>query len=323
MIDLSIVIASYENAALLDACLGAVERARAAHPALRLELIVVDNGSTDASIARAQASPLAVRVIPLVRNRGFAKAVNLGLRLRRGRHVLLLNSDAQIEADLLAGGVALLDQMPDVGILGAELRHPDGRRQRSIHGFPDWTDEILPERFRRRVRRGEGSGDPSLLDVEAVRGAVFFIRGTTLEAVGELDEGYFFFLEETDYCWRVRAAGQRVVHAANLRATHRLGASSKARAPLATRIEFQRSLDRFLRIRRGAGAARRARGLRLLRGLVGFPPLALAAAVVPAFRPRFRERGGLLLWHLRGRPAEPALAPALAAAVRTQEGSSD
>ncbi len=341
MIDLSIVIASYERADLLDACLGAVERARDAERELRIEVIVVDNGSVDDSVARAKASPLGVRVIALDRNLGFAGAVNLGLRLRRGRHVLLLNSDALIEVDLLGRGVSLLDRMQDVGVLGAALLHPDGRPQRSVHGFPDWTSEVLPERLIRSLRHwpprgsrgfrnGEASAldaeipfDPAILDVDALRGAVFFIRGATLDEVGELDEGYFFFLEETDYCWRVHAAGQRVVHSTALRATHLLGASSKARAPLATRIEYQRSLDRFIRIRRGPGAARLARALRLLRGLVGFLPLALVAPFVPGLRPRFRERGGLLLWHLRGRPAEPVLAHALAAAARAKEGISD
>lgn len=341
MVDLSIVIASYERADLLDACLGAVERARDAERELCIEVIVVDNGSADESVARAKASPLAVRVIALDRNLGFAAAVNLGLRIRRGRHVLLLNSDALIEVDLLGRAVSLLDRMQDIGVLGAALLHPDGRPQRSVHAFPDWTSEVLPERLVRSLHRRQPRGsrgsrdgetsaldaafpfDPAILDVDALRGAVFFIRGATLDEVGELDEGYFFFLEETDYCWRVHAAGQRVVHSAALRATHLLGASSKARAPLATRIEYQRSLDRFIRIRRGPGAARLARALRLLRGFVGCLPLALVALFVPGLRPRFRERGGLLLWHLRGRPAEPVLAHALAAAARAKEGISD
>ena len=90
--------------------------------------------------------------------------------------------------------------------------------------------------------------------VEAVRGAVFFIRGDLLEKVGPLDEGYFFFLEETDYCWRVRAAGYRVLYCDTLRALHLLGASSKRRAPLATRIELvvRRLIDVALPLKRTA-----------------------------------------------------------------------
>lgn len=326
MIDLSVVIPSYENAALLEGCLAALARAGAAHPALRFEVLVVDNGSRDGSAERAAASALGVRVIALARNRGFAGAVNVGLRARRGRHVLLLNSDAEIEPDLLVGGVALLDAGMGIGVVGAALLHPDGRTQRSVHALPDWTSELLPDRLVRWVRRpwgdrlaeaSRGGAPGGVVDVEAVRGAVFFVAGELVESLGGLDEGYFFFLEETDYCARVREAGRRVVYAPGLRAVHRLGASSKARAPLATRIEFERSLDRFLVRRRGSGVARAVRGLRLLRTAGGLVLLALAAPLSGRRRRRLRERAGLLLWHLRGRPAEPVLADVLASAEGT------
>lgn len=161
-------------------------------------------------------------------------------------------------------------------------------------------------------------------DVEAVRGAVFFVAGDLIETLGGLDEGYFFFLEETDYCGRVRAAGRRVVYAPGLRAVHRLGASSKARAPLATRIEYERSLDRFLRRSRGHGVARVVRVLRCLRLVGGAGLLSLAAPFSAGSRRRLRERGGLLLWHLRGRPAEPGLAEALASGIEaSREETSD
>jgi GT2 family glycosyltransferase len=327
LIDLCVLIASYENAELLGACLEALRRARDAHPEIELEIIVVDNGSRDASVAQARASGLPVRVIALVRNRGFAAAVNLGLRIRRGRHVLLLNSDASVEPDVLARAVAVLDRDEEIGVLGVALLHPGGRAQRSVHAFPSLSTELLPDAWVRAWRRardlGRGRQPQStsdrlasirsgLRDVEAVRGAVFFIRGRLLEALGELDEGYFFFLEETDFCWRVRASGHRVLYDPTLRATHRLGASSKARAPLATRIEYERSLDRFLRVRRGPRVARLVRMLRCVRWIAGLLPAALLAPLSERSRRRLRERGALILWHLRGRRADPVLAAVLA-----------
>ena len=327
MIDLCILIASYENAELLGVCLESIRRARDPHPEIELEIIVVDNGSRDAWVARAHASGLPVRVVALVRNRGFAAAVNLGLRIRRGRHVLLLNSDALVEPDVLARAVALLDRDPQIGVLGVALVHPGGRAQRSVHAFPSVSTEILPDAWVRAWRRARASGRgrgpkstsgglasiPSeIREVEAVRGAVFFVRGSLVDALGELDEGYFFFLEETDFCWRVRASGHRVVYDSTLRATHQLGASSKARAPLATRIEYERSLDRFLRIRRGPRVARRIRMIRCARWLVGLVPSALSSPVSQRSRRRLRERGALILWHLRGRRADPVLAAVLA-----------
>lgn len=326
MIDLTILIPSYETRDLLSNCLDSIAKACLDHPELRVETIVVDNGSRDGSIEVALASPVAPRIVALVRNRGFAAAVNYGLRLRLGRHVLLLNSDAEIEPDVLVRGVELLDGSVDVGVLGIALVHPDGRTQRSVHAFPGLETELLPElilRMRRprgfsvRTRRAPAApaapaaDDASLREVEAVRGAVFFMRGELLEELGPFDEGYFFFLEETDYCWRVREAGYRVVYCDALRAMHRLGASSKLRAPLATRIEFHRSLYRFLERRRGSRVAAIAYAARVVRNSITGIGLLLLAIGSDRARTRLVERWGLLLWHLRGRPFEPNLGRAL------------
>jgi GT2 family glycosyltransferase len=137
------------------------------------------------------------------------------------------------------------------------------------------------------------------------------MRGELLEKLGLLDEGYFFFLEETDYCWRVREAGYRVLYCDSLRAMHRLGASSKRRVPLATRIEFHRSLYRFLDQRRGRGIASIAYVARLVRNSVTCLGLLLPAIGSGPARLRLTERWGLLLWHLRGRPLQPDLGRAL------------
>jgi GT2 family glycosyltransferase len=320
MIDLTILIVSYETCEVLSNCLDAIAEAYRNHPELRVETIVVDNGSRDRSVEVALASAVEPRIVALVRNRGFAAAVNYGLRLRRGRHVLLLNSDTEIESNVLVRGVDLLDASAVVGVLGIGLVYPDGRAQRSVHAFPGLQTELIPEPILRMTRprgfstRGPSSsvaGGVSLREVEAVRGAVFFMRGELLEKLGHLDEGYFFFLEETDYCWRVREAGYRVLYCDSLRAMHRLGASSKRRVPLATRIEFHRSLYRFLDRRRGRRVASIAYAARLVRNsIVGVGLLLLAIGSDPA-RSRLVERWGLLLWHLRGRPLQPDLGRAL------------
>lgn len=327
MIDLTILIPSYETRDLLSKCLDSIATACLEHPELRVETIVVDNGSRDGSVEVALASPVAPRLVALVRNRGFAVAVNYGLRLRRGRHVLLLNSDTEIEPDVLVRGVELLDESVDVGVLGVALVHPDGRTQRSVHAFPGLETELLPELVLRMTRpRGfsirtppaPGIDDASLREVEAVRGAVFFMRGELLEELGLFDEGYFFFLEETDYCWRVREAGYRVVYCDALRAMHRLGASSKRRAPLATRVEFHRSLYRFLERRRGSRVAAIAYAARVVRNSATGIGLLLLSIGSDRARKRLAERWGLLLWHLRGRPFEPNLGRALRIAMESE-----
>jgi GT2 family glycosyltransferase len=315
MIDLTIVIPSFEAADCLAKCLTSIERAAKAEPDLGLEVIVVDNGSRDGSLDVAERAALRPRLVAWADNRGFASAVNAGLRRRRGRHALLLNSDVEIEPDLLREAVRLLDRSPEIGVLGPALFHPDGRPQRSVHAEPGLATEFLPDWILRRSPRG-ASVDPSRHDVEvmpwreveAVRGAVFFIQGHVLEEVGLLDEGFFFFLEETEYCGRVRRAGFQVVYAPTLRATHGLGASSKKRAPLATRIEFHRSLYRFLHRSRGSTILVLARTARMLRNAALVAGLTLAAPFSQGLRARWFERAGLVLWHLRGCPSDPGLA---------------
>jgi len=321
LIDLSVVIPSFETRALLLACLESVEAAQAACPDLNLEIIVIDNGSRDGSADAIRLGHPTARLIALVRNRGFGAAVNIGLGIKRGRHVLLLNSDVEVESDLLIEGVRILDEDPKAGVVGPHLIHPDGRPQRSVHALPGLQTEFLPEFVLRWLRpdgfsehrSGESAGRGSAVRrVEAVRGAAFFVRGVLVEALGPFDENFFFFLEETEYCARVRAAGFDVVFAESLAAVHHLGASSKNRAPLTTRIEFHRSLYHFLAEYRGRAVAVVSRTLRTLRGGL----LILAMTVVFPFsaktRSRISERWGLLLWHLRGCPGEPGLADVFA-----------
>jgi GT2 family glycosyltransferase len=324
-VDLTVIVTSFETRALTLACLEAVERARLAAPGLGVETWVIDNGSRDGSAAAIARAHPDVRLVALVRNRGFAAAVNIGMCQARGRHLLLLNSDVVIEPDLLSAGVALLDEQPGIGVLGVSLRHPDGRPQRSVHALPDWISELLPGSLLRLIRPGSSlpselrpdrvgrrRGRRRVVEAEAVRGAVFFVRGAMLERVGLLDESYFFFLEETDYCRRVREAGARVGHALEIFATHQLGASSKRRAPLVTRIEYHRSLYRYLGEHQGPGVLLLARILRALRTSLALIGLTVLAPFSVRVRARWVERAGLLVWHLRGCPSEPRFVDAIA-----------
>lgn len=334
--DLSIVVPSFETPDALGRCLDALALARATRPALAFEVIVVDNGSRDDSARRALASPVAPRVVAFARNRGFAAAADYGLRLARGRHALLLNSDARVSGELLARAVRHLDADPRIAVLGPALRHADGRPQRSVHRWPSLATELLGERgvdfLAERAGRPSGAAasaavraatpDPDrLVDVPAVRGAVFFIGASAREKLGGLDERYFFFLEETDYCLRARAAGQRVVFAPGLVAEHLLGASSKARAPGAVRIEYHRSLERFLRRHRAPGVAPAAMAWRALRQTLALPLLAIGRVPGWVSAERFAERRALVLWHLRARPATPSLDAALRATGGSRGGA--
>jgi hypothetical protein len=323
LIDLTILIISYETRELLLSCLDSVEAARRAHSRLAVEIIVVDNASTDGSAVAIREHSREARVFALVRNRGFAAAVNLGLRASRGRSILLLNSDVEVDEDLLVGGVRILDENSEVGVVGAVLVHSNGRVQRSVHALPGLQTELLPEFVLRSIRpagfvpRGAASSRANRVghrEVEAVRGAVFFFRASLLEKIGALNEGFFFFLEDTEYCARVRRAGYRILQADALKAVHHQGASSKRVAPLATRIEYHRSLYRFLVIEHGSAVAQLTRWLRTLRGGLLILGMIFVFPISSSVRLRLPERWGLFLWHLQGCPDEPRLADALQAA---------
>ena len=315
MKDLTILIPSFDTRALLASCLSSVEAAISETPELDVEVLVVDNGSRDGSVAAIRDRFPAVRWVALSRNLGFARAINRGLALCRGRIVLLLNSDVEIEYSLLRGGMALLDERSEIGVLGPCLRHPNGRPQSSVHPLPSLATELLPD-FLLRLVRPQGfasAAGKDVCEVEAVRGAAFFLRASLIEKLGHLDERYFFFLEETDYCRRVREAGHTVVFAPMLSATHRQGGSSKRRLPLATRIEFHRSLYRYLAARHGTATARLARGSRIFRGSVLLVALGLSSPFLPSSRRKLPERFGLWWWHLRGCPDRPTLQEAFEA----------
>ena len=322
MTDLSIVLLTWNGRELALACLASLERAlRGPDAALAVETLVVDNGSRDGTVAAVRERFPWAEVIALPRNLGFAAGNNAGLARAGGRHVVLLNNDTEVLPGCFEACVAFLDAHPDVGVVGPQLLHPDGRLQNSIHNVPTLLGELVPRgvletlwprRFPSKRFRRDGP-----IDVEAVLGACMVARREALAAVGPLPEDYFFFLEETDWLFAMRAAGWRVVHLPQARLVHIHGATTKKRVPLATRIEYHRSLYHFFRKRRGPGSAAAVVALRLAKLVLALAALAPLALVLPRERARWRERAAILAWHLRGCPRSWGLSGARAAAEGT------
>ena len=295
----TVVIVSWNTREHLVACLRSVA---VAGQALPIETIVVDNGSADGSAEAAAAT--GVQVIRNAENRGFAAAVNQGLSVARGRHALLLNPDARLPERAIADLAAYLDATPDVGIVGAALRDPDGRRQQSVAEIPSLATELLNRALLRRFHPDREAGEAPR-DVPSVIGACLMARRTAIDAVGPLDEGYFVFLEETDWCVRMREKGFRVVHHPGVVVAHAQGAA-KAHAPAAGWIEYTRSLYRFFRLRRSRGAYLALRVLRPLKTALNLAGNVLTLAVTLGLHARSRRKvrinTALLWWHLRGCP---------------------
>lgn len=315
MIDLSIVVLSFDTRALLLECLASVvEDIHRPNARLACEVIVVDNGSSDGSADAVRDAFPSVEVIALDTNRGFAAGNNVALTRAKGKYVALLNSDVVLEPGALERVFDVLEARPDAGAAGIQLLHPDGRLQNSIHGYPSVVRELVPRwllevawpsRFPSKRRP---SREP--IAVESVLGAVLVVRREVLQKVGLLPEAYFFFLEETDWCWRMRRAGFEVLHVPAARAVHRAGSSSKRKDPAATRIEYHRSLYHFLRANRGATSAVAVMTIRIVKSLLVLLPLLPLAAFSQQKRERLRSVLRLLRWHASGCPPDWGLSGA-------------
>ena len=306
---LSVIVLNYETRGLLLDCLAAIEKAVTA-PGLAgaCQVIVVDNGSTDGSAAAVVEAFPDFELIALDRNRGFAGGNNVGFERARGRFVALVNTDVVVEPDTFERVLESLEKREDAGAAGVQLLHPDGRLQNSIHSFPSLWQEFVPTWFlelampRRFPSKRRPLEHPTV--VQSVLGAVFVVRREVLEDVGPFCEDYFFFLEETDWCWRMAERGWKVIHVPDIRVVHASGASSKKKDPVATRIEYNRSLDHFLRTHRGTASAGSVRAVRALKHLLSVLPLAVVAPFSTRHRRRLASVVRLLHWDVAGRPPE-------------------
>jgi GT2 family glycosyltransferase len=205
-LDLSVIMVTWNS---LDVATAALESLRAQTRDITYEVIVVDNGSTrdDAPRELPHRFPW-IRFLGNAENQGFSRANNQGMRITRGRYVLLLNADTLQTENALGASVQYLDEHPDVGALGILHRNADAQRtfQASFFRFPTlWTD--LRRFFQRVPAPPPDPPIPGEQDVDWVCGSFLMIRRACLEQVGLLDERYFVYDEDIDWCLRAHQAG--------------------------------------------------------------------------------------------------------------------
>jgi N-acetylglucosaminyl-diphospho-decaprenol L-rhamnosyltransferase len=245
------------------------------------ERIVVDHGSTDGTLELVRERFPDVRLIEQ-ENKGLGAGSNAGMRVASGDYFLLLNSDAWALGEALERLVEFADTHPEAAVVGPRLSNPDGSLQRSVRGFPTlWrlaTEYFFLRKLAPRSRAlnafyGAGFAHDSVLEAEFLMGACLLVRREAADTVGLFDEDFFMFSEETDWCYRFRQAGWKVLFYPGAEFAHMGGATTRQNWGPMFREQVRGHL-RFLAKHRGAREGERARKLLLvslrLRGLA-FP----------------------------------------------------
>jgi GT2 family glycosyltransferase len=249
MLDLSIIIVNWNTRDLLVRCLQSIY---GTIDSLAFEVIVVDNASTDGSVAAARELFPKVQIIENHQNVGFAGANNRAAAISQGRYMLLLNSDALLLPDTAHKMFDLAEANPQAGIIGAQLRNLDGSFQASHTAFPNlWLEFLILSGLGRllfgRWYPSHGPEDdkgPQIVDY--VEGACLLVRRSAFEQVGGLDVGYFMYAEEVDWCYAMRAKGWQVWYQPTARVVH-LGSGSSRRRSTQRETDLYRSRITFFR----------------------------------------------------------------------------
>lgn len=219
--DLSIIIVNWNTRDMLCDCLTTV---LAGLGGLSAEIWVVDNGSDDGSQAMLSGAFPQVRLIANRENRGFAAANNQALARAKGRHILLLNTDTLVQGTVLPDAVAWLDAHPAAGILGPRILNRDGSVQGSASAFPSLY-RLARQTLGLHKAEPPNRGYTGAHEAEVISGCAMFVRAAAMAQVGLLDEAFFFYGEETDWCRRFARAGWGVVFAPVGEITHFGGGS--------------------------------------------------------------------------------------------------
>jgi len=243
MKSLTVSIVNYKTPALVVECIDSLKLFTPQGAELRI--VVVDNDSGDGSLAQIGAAHPDVKLIDAGGNLGFAGGNNLVLKECDSDYVLLLNSDALVEEGTLDGLLQALEAHPQVGAVGARVVNAsDGADQDYPCRFPS-----LPEMFRRALGGAQypAAGQNAPLSLERLHGACMMLRGELLRSVGLLDEGYFLYDEDVDWCVRARRQGWDLWLLPAVRVLHH-GGKSSGRSPSGQRAHAELS-ETALRMR--------------------------------------------------------------------------
>lgn len=255
--DLSIIIVSWNVADLLKKCLDSIYKYT---QEISFEIFVIDNASSDNSVAMIQENFPKIKFIINQENKGFAAANNQGAIQAQGRYILLLNPDTELKEDSLSKVARFMDKQPKCGIAGCHLENPDGAHQDSVRRFPSFWDQFLillkihyifPRLAIFRYYLYANFDYSREQKVEQVMGAFFMIRREMIEQIGLLDEKFFIWFEEVDFCLRAQKAGWLVYYTPATSIIHHFGQSFKQVMTVEKQKIWNKSLRNYFFKHRG------------------------------------------------------------------------
>ena len=249
--DVSVVVVSFNVCGLLDQCLSSV---LVTNESLDIEIIVVDNASEDGTVSMVRNKYPEVKLIRNEDNRGFAEANNQGLAIAKGEYVFVLNPDTIVLPGAITRLVQFMKETDDAGVVGPKLLNSDGSIQSSCQSFPNllnyavfsfWSYRLLPTtkhpyRFALGLWNHSGTAE-----VDWVLGAAMMLRREVIQEVGGLDDDYFLYSEEKDWCFRIWQSGHKVYFLPEARVIHYGGQSATQTRRRSVR-ELYRSLMLFV-----------------------------------------------------------------------------
>jgi GT2 family glycosyltransferase len=249
-VDVSVIIVNWNTQELLEKCLRSIY---AQNMDISYEVIVVDNASSDGSAAMVKERFADVVLIANQRNCGFAAANNQGLAVAKGVYVLLLNSDTVILNNAIGKAVALMP--PDAAVLGARVLNGDGTLQPTCFMYPSAMNMVLSSTYLYKLfpksrffgrERMSWWGRDDARQVDVVTGCFMLVRREAIDEVGLLDERFFVYGEETDWCYRFSKAGWKVIFTPDIEIIHYGGASTRQMAT-AMSLQLRGSLLLFIK----------------------------------------------------------------------------
>jgi GT2 family glycosyltransferase len=229
---IDVIVVTYESGEVIGECLDSL---MGAAPRRGVSIRVVDNGSHDDGVPVAISRLGPEKVTALAENRGFASGVNAGLARSRASWIAVVNPDIRVPHGVLDRLVEILESHPRAGLIGPRVRDDRGREERSVGRFPTLAGEFAHAFYLERLLGlpGRHSRFPSATGpVDWTSGCFWLLRRAAVDQTGPLDESYFMYYEDSDYCTRLARNGWEVLATPEVAVVHRIGTGSRATSSL-------------------------------------------------------------------------------------------